>query len=275
MLKFFYQQISLIWNASVPTLLRRVRIELVCFSFLNMISIQQTWAAVDLPSFEQTNSANQSIKEKSKSADFAQENPSIEARKLADWIAVSIDNKGLPFMIVDKKQAKAFVFDVDARLLGAAPVLLGIAIGDDSEPGVGKRKLSNIPQNSRTTPAGRFLASLDRSIHGDEILWVDYDAAISLHRVVTSNPKEHRAERLATPTPLDNRISFGCINVPPKFFDKVVSPTFKKSGIVYVLPETRSLATTFTSYGNYMNTQTQQRSETLIGPMSASTMMGK
>ena len=34
----------------------------------------------------------------------------------------------------------------------------------------------------RTTPAGRFVASLDRDVHGQEVLWVDYDAAISMHR---------------------------------------------------------------------------------------------
>lgn len=49
--------------------------------------------------------------------------------------------------------------------------------------------------------------------------------------------------------PLDNRISYGCINVPALFYQQVISPTFKKtSGVVYVLPETRSAQQQFGSY---------------------------
>lgn len=166
--------------------------------------------------------------------------PSGEARQLADWILASNNNRRLPFLIVDKTQAMVYAFHPDGLLRGMAPVLLGSAVGDDSVPGIGRRKLSAIRPAERTTPAGRFVAALDRNLHGEEILWVDYDAAISLHRVITSVPKERRAQRLASPTPLDNRISFGCINVPVEFFDQVIHPAFKgTNGIVYVLPETR------------------------------------
>ena len=93
------------------------------------------------------------------------------------------------------------------------------------------------------------MASLGYNFNGKDILWVDYDGAVSLHRVVTNNPKERRLERLATPTPLDNRISFGCINVPAKFFDNAVITAFTGThGIVYVLPEIRSNSEIFTSY---------------------------
>jgi hypothetical protein len=86
-----------------------------------------------------------------------------------------------------------------------------------------------------------------------DILWIDYDAAISMHRVITTSPKERRLQRLATPTPLDNRISYGCINVPAKFYDSVVHPAFVGTGIVYVLPETRSLGKEFPAYYDVMN----------------------
>jgi hypothetical protein len=123
-------------------------------------------------------------------------------------------------------------------------------VGDDSAPGIGDKKLSAILPEERTTPAGRFVASLDRNLKGGQILWVDYDAAISLHPVVTSNAKERRAERLASPSPLDNRISYGCINVPADFFKNVISPAFAGSdGIVYVLPETRSVKLFFKPKG--------------------------
>lgn len=184
-----------------------------------------------------------------KRANFGQESTSPEARHVADWVVDSGDNSGMPFVIVDKTNAKVFVFNADGRLRGAAPALLGMALGDDAVPGIGDRKLSSIRPEERTTPAGRFVASLDRNLHGGKILWVDYDLALSLHPVITTNLKEHRAQRLATPTPLDNRISFGCINVPAQFFELVVSTAFSATnGVVYVLPETRSPQKVFHSY---------------------------
>ena len=80
-------------------------------------------------------------------------------------------------------------------------------------------------------------------------LWVDYDTALSPHAVVQGTPKERRAERLASASAFDKRISYGCINVPVAFYETLVGPTFKgTNGIVYILPETRSAAQVFGSY---------------------------
>ena len=80
-------------------------------------------------------------------------------------------------------------------------------------------------------------------------LWVDYKNNIALHRVVKGKPADHRLERLATPTPLDNRISFGCINVPVDFFEQTVLPAFKSTkGIVYILPEIKATRDFFSNY---------------------------
>ncbi len=182
-------------------------------------------------------------------ANFKGEHKSDQTRHMADWVIDSGDNRSLPFAIIDKMDAKVFVFDTHGRLHGAAPVLLGVARGDYTVPGVGNRKLSDIRPEERTTPAGRFVASLGYNLNGKDVLWIDYKNAVSLHRVITNNPKERRLERLASPTPLDHRISWGCINVPAKFFDNVVKPAFTgTSGIVYVLPETRAIGETFKSY---------------------------
>jgi hypothetical protein len=181
-------------------------------------------------------------------ADFKHERASTDAAQVADWVVRSDDHRGLPFMIVDKKAAMVYVFDARGQLSGSTSALLGAAIGDDSVPGIGERKISSILPAERTTPAGRFVAALARNIHGKEILWIDYDAAVSLHRVVTSNRTERRAERLASATPLDNRISYGCINVPAVFFDAIVLSAFKNNGIVYVLPEVKPLRQVFASY---------------------------
>ena len=178
-------------------------------------------------------------------ANFGGEIASRDARELASWVMTSRDNHALPFVIVDKINAKVFVFDRRGDLKGAAAALLGMGRGDDSVPGIGQRKLATIRPGERTTPAGRFQAALGRDFEQD-ILWIDYDAALSLHRVIVGNPKDHRAARLASPSVLDNRISFGCINVPAAFYDDVVRPAFTATvGIVYILPETRPLRAVF------------------------------
>lgn len=178
-------------------------------------------------------------------ADFKGEQASGPAREVADWVVTSRDNHGLPFVIVDKIEARVFVFDGHGVSAGSAPALLGIGPGDDSAPGIGKRKLAAIPPAERTTPAGRFQASLGEDFEQD-ILWVDYATALSLHRVIVGKPSDRRHTRLVSPSPLDNRISFGCINVPARFYDQVVAPAFKGTvGMVYILPETKPLAAVF------------------------------
>ncbi|MBP6534582.1 MAG: hypothetical protein KA218_05965 [Arenimonas sp.] len=186
---------------------------------------------------------------KIKRARFQAEPASSEARHVADWVVVSGDNQRRPFVIIDKTAAKVFVFDAGGSLLRAAPALLGLAERDDDEPGVGALPLSGIRPEIRTTPAGRFVAQMGRNLKGQDILWVDYASGLSLHRVVTGNKVERRQERLDSPTPRDNRISFGCINVPVPFFDEVVKPVFAGlRGVVYVLPETRPASEVFGSY---------------------------
>ena len=178
-------------------------------------------------------------------ANFLGEVASQEVRQVADWVAASADNNGLPYVIIDKIRAKVFVFDNDGRLRGATVALLGKARGDNTVSGIGSRKLSTIRPEERTTPAGRFVATLGHDFVQD-ILWIDYDASISLHRVIRGDPGDHRLQRLATASPLDKRISYGCINVPVKFYEQVVRKTFTgTSGIVYILPETKTVQEVF------------------------------
>jgi hypothetical protein len=180
---------------------------------------------------------------------FGRERASREARHIADWIVDSADNQGLPFVIIDKIDARIFVFDAGGHIRGAAPALLGLARGDDTVPGIGDRELSDMPPETRTTPAGRFVAAMGMDTRGEDVVWVDYESGVSLHRVLTTKPEERRLERLATPTPLDNRISFGCINVPTRFYETVINQAFTGTqGIVYILPETRSPREVFGSY---------------------------
>ncbi len=178
--------------------------------------------------------------------DFAGVQPTADAEALASWILSVADHGQLPFAVIDKRAARVYVFDGRGRLRGEAPVLLGLAVGDEDVPGIGSLPLSQITPEMRITPAGRFRVQIGRNLKGEDILWVDYDSALSLHRVATGNPREARQQRLDSPTVDDNRISFGCINVPARFFDEVVRSQFAgTNGTVYILPETRPASELF------------------------------
>jgi len=182
-------------------------------------------------------------------ADFAGEPASADARGIADWVIDSGDNQGMPFVVLDKVDARVFVFDASGKLTGASAALLGLAHGDHFVPGIGDKKLSQITLDERTTPAGRYVAEPGVNLTGEQVVWVDYDAGLSMHAVRATNPKERRLQRLASATPADNRISYGCINLPREFFHDVIAPTFKRTrGIVYVLPETGPARMLFGAY---------------------------
>ncbi len=173
--------------------------------------------------------------------------PSPAATRVADWIAASGDNRALPYIIIDKQAASLFLFDAQGKPLGRAPVLIGVAVGDDATPGIGSKNLAEIGPAEKTTPAGRFLAKFGLAFGRERILWVDFATSVALHPIPPgAKPKERRRQRMLSPTPDDNRITFGCINVPSAFYSKSVRPLFlKKGGYVYVLPDTKPLEAVF------------------------------
>lgn len=171
---------------------------------------------------------------------------SPEARMVMNWALDAGNAQGKPFAVVDKKAARIFVFNADGRLEGESSVLLGQAKGDDSAPGVGERVLTGIPLQQRTTPAGRFDSQPGHNSNGEAIVWVDYQAAVAIHRLRPAPAAQRRPERLASASVEDKRISLGCIVVDPAFYDGVIAPTLgRQPGVVYVLPETRGAALVF------------------------------
>ena len=169
------------------------------------------------------------------------------AGSLWQRVMAQADHAQHPFVILDKRAAKVFVFNGQGALQGESLVLLGLAVGDDSVPGVGQKAIADIRPAERTTPAGRFAAEPGRNHEHEDIVWIDYDAAVSMHRLrASAEPRERRPQRLASESVADNRISYGCVNVPPAFYDAHIRPTLGQGGgVVYVLPETRSLVKQF------------------------------
>ncbi len=182
--------------------------------------------------------------------DFVGESASADARYAAGWVMANRDNEQLPFAIVDKKAAKLFVFAPSGRMVGATSALLGLTPGDETVPGVGRRVQSGrLTRAERTTPAGRFISEPGHNLGGEDIVWVDYEAAFAIHRLRKANPAERRGERLASKNIDDKRISLGCVVVPVAFYEGVVSPVLGRSrAVVYVLPETRPVQSMFDAY---------------------------
>jgi hypothetical protein len=170
---------------------------------------------------------------------------SAEVLETVQWVANSKDNAGLPFVVVDKVNAQVYAFTPHAQLKATAPILLGMGVGDKVlvSPDA---PMSAIPPDKRITPAGRYPSRLVKDNHGKTVLLVDGPNLITIHIVVKGTPAQRRTERLLSPATNDNRVSYGCINVPPAFFTTVVEPDFKPAkGIVYVLPEKTTPAQLF------------------------------
>ena len=172
--------------------------------------------------------------------DFGIERVSEDARYAAGRVIATDDHRHRPFVIVDKREARAYVFDAAGRLIGSSSVLLGLAPGDDGIADIARRRPASLAPHERHTPAGRFASLPGHNDRGEAVVWVDYAAAIAIHRMRPAPPQERRPERMASATPDDNRISLGCIVVPVAFYEAVVEPMLgRQRGVVYVLPETR------------------------------------
>jgi hypothetical protein len=181
-----------------------------------------------------------------RTADFVNEHPAADVRMLADWVVQTNDAGKAGFIIVDKKNARMYVFSRGAFLRAASPVLLGAQPGDDSAPGIGSRPLDQVAQQEKTTPAGRFVAERGHDARGEDVVWVDYDLGISMHRILTTNSGERRPQRMASGSAADHRISYGCINVPLDFFESYVGPMFASSRAnVYIMPDTKTVQQVF------------------------------
>ena len=171
---------------------------------------------------------------------------SSDARQGVAWGARSGDNRNLPYVVLDKRDARVYVFTSAGHFVATSPVLLGYAAGDDSVVGIGTRPIADVRPEERTTPAGRFVSAPGKNASNEDVIWVDYDDAVSMHRVRPTNPKERRLQRLASPDPAQRRISYGCINVPVAFFETVLWPMLgTRAAVVYVLPEMKDLHEVF------------------------------
>lgn len=171
----------------------------------------------------------------------AQEVPPSDVWRLADAVRRNGDAyTGVSsghFAILDKMGARLWVFSPRGEAIANSPVLLGQAIGDDAAGDLGTRAFSRYNRSDKITPAGRFLTEEGVNLSGEEIIWLDYESGLSMHRV-RNIAGERRHERVASGVVAQRRISFGCINVPAPFFNQYLDPLFRSQrSVVYILPE--------------------------------------
>jgi hypothetical protein len=160
----------------------------------------------------------------------------------ANWIVQSGDNKGFPFIVGDKSNGLLYVFDGSGKATFKGPALYGKDIGDSLPSNWGDSNWEN-EGASRVTPSGRFeVDSLTPSAEYGKVMrfMEGEEVGIAIHRVYLGDKSENRPARLASSSAVDNRVSWGCVNVSDDVFDNVIDPTFSEAGgIVYILPETR------------------------------------
>ena len=161
-----------------------------------------------------------------------------DALQMARWAIDSRDHRGLPFAVVDKRSARAYVFTAAGKLAGASPVLLGAGLGDHGKRGLGKLPVASIPRAERKTPAGRFASFPGENLDGEDVVWFDYDEGLAIHRLRPDAARAARLERLGSSSAAAHRVSAGCIVVPVAFYEGVIGPLLgRNGGVLYVLPE--------------------------------------
>lgn len=181
--------------------------------------------------------------------DFGAERVSADARYAAGQVVATVDHRSRPFAIVDKREARLYLFDPGGRLLGATPVLTGLAPGDAAVGDMTARAPASLAPHERSTPAGRFETQPGRNDKGEPIVWVDYQASLAIHRLRPGAAAERRAERLASPVAEDHRISFGCIVTPVAFYEAQIEPLLgRQRSVVYVLPESSPVQAMFGAF---------------------------
>ena len=129
-------------------------------------------------------------------ADFGAVLPTPDARQMADWVVLRHDNGALPFMVLDKRDARLYVFEARGHLVDQTPVLLGSAHGDDTYPGIGNVPIDQVRPYQRTTAAGRFVTRPGLDADRTDVVWLDYDAALAMHRVINKVKSERRLQQI-------------------------------------------------------------------------------
>lgn len=176
-------------------------------------------------------------------ADFKGVEAPAAVRLVADWQA---RKGGAAFIVVDKPGGLLYAFDASGSLLAKTPALTGKTVADVYTEAQKRLSLAQTTDKDKVTPAGEFASKGVNSGYGKSVEFSHFGTSrLLIHSVYLGTPSERRAERLSSPTGEDNRVSYGCINVPAEFVKDVLEPHFMGASRVVVMPETMSVEEMF------------------------------
>jgi len=167
-----------------------------------------------------------------------------------ETMAPAAIGSGKGFMIADKPSGAIHVFDRTGALIDSGPALFGMSAGDQFIEAPDKTDMEAMSVSERITPAGTYRLQ-QRSVPsypGGQVLAFQKDGQdvganssgyVAVHSVWLEKPEQRREERLASTTPDDNKISFGCINTSSQMFLGKILPHVAEfdGGTVFVLPD--------------------------------------
>lgn len=177
------------------------------------------------------------------------------AAELLRWVGHTGNNEGKPYVVVDKQRARVWVFNAEHRQVASTPALLGLALGDQEVTDIRTRNVATLAKEARITPAGRFVTEPGINIHGEDVVWLDYEAGLAMHRVRPGLAQASRLQRLAGGVASAQRVSMGCVVLPVAFYEGVIRPLLgRQAGVVYVLPEHSAVGTWLARWGQATRT---------------------
>jgi hypothetical protein len=175
---------------------------------------------------------------------------SAPAAELVRWVRRTDNHAGRPYVVVDKQQARVWVFDAQHQPVASSAALLGQARGDHEVPDIATRDVTQLALEARITPAGRFDTEPGVNLQGEPVVWLNHDAGLAMHRVRPGLAQAGRLQRLAAGVASAQRVSMGCVVLPVAFYDAVIQPLLgQQTGVVYVLPEHSSVQSWLSRWG--------------------------
>ena len=203
---------------------------------------------------------------------ISDENKIITYNQLLKKYHKPVDN----YIIVDKKNCIAKVYNPEGEVLYKTEVALGRTLGDKRNAGY---MMPEIKEKSYTTTPGEFIISgegtfsnKEKKIYGNRCLRLNGDhtksiskghTTLALHRVPATPQGKLRASVFNNGTLEDNRVSFGCVNFLVESYDKLRKLIKGKGTKVFILPEENgnSLHLEKQKDGTYKFFQTKYRYE--------------
>ena len=168
---------------------------------------------------------------------------SAPAAELVRWVAQTDNHGGRPYVVVDKQRARVWLFDAQHRLQASSAALLGLTVGDHEVSDIRSRNVATLAREARITPAGRFVTEPGVNLQGEDVVWLDYEAGLAMHRVRPGVAQASRLKRLAGGVASEQRVSLGCVVLPVAFYEQAIRPVLgRRAGVVYVLPEREPLS---------------------------------